>query len=138
MKTEMTHKAALNLLMAVSTNMEPHSLLSPVPSCSPSYIIDVLSTDTIGAAAQTSARFNIYGGLTDGGYVGYIEFVVYPWIQMKIILGLMARWKVLYLINGYDSVWSILQHLRILTKQPPPPQIESPWLNYRKPKLVSS
>jgi hypothetical protein len=29
----------------------------------------------------------------------------------------MARWKALYLFNGYDKVWSTIQNLRVLSEQ---------------------
>jgi hypothetical protein len=32
----------------------------------------------------------------------------------------MARWIALYLLTGYDKVWSALQNLSVLTKQPFP------------------
>jgi hypothetical protein len=41
-----------------------------------------------------------------------------PWAINKVMLGNMARWKAIYLINGYDHLWSIVQNLRVLSKQP--------------------
>jgi hypothetical protein len=35
-----------------------------------------------------------------------------PWIQNKVTLGAMARWKALYLINGYDRVWQLMRSLQ--------------------------
>jgi hypothetical protein len=35
-----------------------------------------------------------------------------PWLKARIILGSMARWKAIYLLNGFDRVWSILQALQ--------------------------
>jgi hypothetical protein len=43
---------------------------------------------------------------------------IIPWVYNKLILGLMARWKAIYLINGYDQIWSTLQNLCTLAKQP--------------------
>jgi hypothetical protein len=44
---------------------------------------------------------------------------VVPWIQNRIVLGTMARWKAIYLRNGYDKVSSILQKLQSLSKANP-------------------
>jgi hypothetical protein len=41
-----------------------------------------------------------------------------PWLQNKVILGVMARWKALYLYRGYDKVWSLIQSLRCLAAKP--------------------
>jgi hypothetical protein len=40
-----------------------------------------------------------------------------PWIQNKVTLGTMARWKALYLINGYDRVWRLMQGLQDFVNQ---------------------
>jgi hypothetical protein len=40
-----------------------------------------------------------------------------PWIQNKVTLGTMARWKALYLINGYDSVWQLMHSLQDLVNE---------------------
>lgn len=50
------------------------------------------------------------------------EYFVVPWIRARVTLGLMARWKALYLLRGYDKVWSILQNLWVLAKQIRPPE----------------
>jgi hypothetical protein len=38
-----------------------------------------------------------------------------PWLQNRIMLGSMARWKAIYLLNGFASVWSMLQAFQRLT-----------------------
>ena len=45
------------------------------------------------------------------------ENFVYTWFKDRVTLGLMARWKAIYLMRGYDKAWSALQNLRILAKQ---------------------
>ncbi len=44
------------------------------------------------------------------------------WVKARVVLGLMARWKALYILRGYDKSWYILQNLRILARQPPDPE----------------
>lgn len=43
-----------------------------------------------------------------------------PWISNRIILGRMARWKAIYLLNAFDGVWSVLQALQRLAAPNPP------------------
>ncbi len=88
----------------------------PAPSATPSYIIDIIQTDKLVTDLQ----------LGDGGdfmYGPYQSAIltnnIVPWVEGKLILGRMARWKAVYLNNGYDKVWSILQNLRVLAGQSP-------------------
>jgi hypothetical protein len=37
-----------------------------------------------------------------------------PWLQNRLILGRMARWKAIYLINGFDRAWNVLQAMQRL------------------------
>ena len=39
-----------------------------------------------------------------------------PWVQNKVTLGTMARWKALYLISGYDRVWQTMRSMQDLVK----------------------
>jgi hypothetical protein len=91
----------------------------PVPSSAPSYIIDIKTRDgTTVELVTMSEEYLLEATLIDW---------VYPWVQNKLILGLMARWKALYLINGYDKVWSLLQNLHtLITSVPPPPGVTQP------------
>jgi hypothetical protein len=79
-----------------------------IPASSPSCLIDLINTN------------NLLGELIPGaatpGYLGQATLVdwIFPWAEDKLILGRMARWKAIYLINGYDKVWSILQNLYTL------------------------
>jgi hypothetical protein len=38
-----------------------------------------------------------------------------PWLLNKLIFGRMARWKALYILNGFDRVWSVLQAFQQIT-----------------------
>ena len=40
-------------------------------------------------------------------------------MKLRLTLGVMARWKALYLFRGYDTVWSVLQQLRVLANEAP-------------------
>jgi hypothetical protein len=80
----------------------------PVPSASPSYVIDVIDTSQFAEFAVE------YGYIRQDALDGWI----FPWVENRLILGRMARWKAIFLLNGYDKVWSILQNLRVLSSQP--------------------
>jgi hypothetical protein len=76
----------------------------------PSYVIDWINTTNITAIltpppVQSSVQ-------TFPQYLdGMLAVWVYPWVVDKLLLGRMARWKAIYLLNGYDKAWSILQNL---------------------------
>ncbi|MDA4118059.1 MAG: hypothetical protein OK455_06920 [Thaumarchaeota archaeon] len=78
--------------------------LSPPGMAAPSYIIDMINTDGIDLV------------LTTDPYPYLLEFTfgywLFPWLQAKLTLGRMARWKAIYIFNGNDKVWSFLQNLR--------------------------
>jgi hypothetical protein len=73
------------------------------PSLSISHIVDVFTREGIGRMSSIDNAF--------------IVDSVYPWVRMRVVLGLMARWKAVYQLRGYDKVWSVLQKLRVLAKQ---------------------
>jgi len=77
----------------------------------PSYIID-----GIGNIFEALAGID----LSLPGTVDLLKNSFYPWIRNLVRLRLMARWKALYIINGYGKAWSILQNLRSLAKLPDP------------------
>jgi len=57
-----------------------------------------------------------------GGNIGLLPAALLvewlgPWLQNRVILRLMARWKALYLFRGYDKVWSLIQSLYGLAGQ---------------------
>jgi hypothetical protein len=88
----------------------------PVPFATPAYVIDSLWQDAAenlqgqwAELAQYEYEFNFFVG----------QWVV-PWLQNRIVLGRLARWKAIYLLNGYDQVWSILQKLEIVAKPSTP------------------
>jgi hypothetical protein len=103
--------------------------LSPVgvPSASPSHLVDIISgtpvydaDGNVHGTNDTSAIVeefeNAFGGPSPDTYLQDAALAdwVAPWIQDKLILGLMARWKALYLINGYDHVWAVAQNLWLI------------------------
>lgn len=84
----------------------------PTPiSSAPSCIIDIYNTDTIGGIQTNESIF---------------RSLVCPWVRARVALGLMARWKALYLFLGYDAAWSVLQYLRKLTNQQPDDELTLP------------
>lgn len=88
----------------------------PVPCSSPSSLIDIINAYNM--APQFQQAF---------GYAFNQKAVLanwtLPWVKARLILGRMARWKAIYLINGYDKVWSIIQNLRALSNQSPLPAL---------------
>jgi hypothetical protein len=76
---------------------------------------------------QRGIVYPVYG--TAGGFanvavtqtisVDTLRSWVIPWIQNRIVLGTMARWKALYLINGHDTMWSLLQKLNLIVSPDP-------------------
>jgi hypothetical protein len=88
----------------------------PVPYSSPSYIIDVIDTDNFISQVSYNFQYDYLQESTLGDWI-------LPWVQNKLILGRMARWKAIYLLNGYDKAWSILQHLQVLSGLPQLPTL---------------
>lgn len=86
-----------------------------VPSSSPAYLIDMINTDDlVSGVTQAVTLFGFqYIDLQRELFARW----VLPWVQNKLILRVIARWKAIFLINGYDKVWSILQTLRVLANQ---------------------
>jgi hypothetical protein len=89
----------------------------PVPNAAPSYIIDIL--DSANVVAQLGWAFFEYPYVMEAELADW----TIPWTQNKVILGNMARWKALYLFNGYDQVLAMIVSLSALTNQPPPPPV---------------
>jgi hypothetical protein len=50
----------------------------------------------------------------------------YRWVRDKITLGLMARWKAVYVARGYAQTWSVLQSLRAILGQPSDDLVQLP------------
>lgn len=60
-----------------------------------------------------------------------------PWLQNRIILGSMARWKAIYLLNGFDRVWSVLQALQRLAPPSTTP-IVPPTMTLKQDGMIAS
>jgi hypothetical protein len=76
-----------------------------VPSRDSTHIVDIFPPPTdINALADKT-----YDWIRDS---------LYPWVKDRVTLGIMARWKAIYLAKGYDIAWSVLQSLLRLTNQP--------------------
>src|SRR5260370_5949085 len=95
------------------------SLPVAVPSSSPSHIIDFINSDNMVDEFK-QVFLTAIGGFVDSQY-GVLSSWVVQWVASKVILGTMARWKAIYLMNGYDKVWSVIQNLRFLTNRSPLP-----------------
>jgi hypothetical protein len=98
----------------------PVVYITDAGTAAPSYIIDCINTAML--SNLSSAATDPLGRLlTDSGpqQIATLSNVVVPWVKVKIILGRMARWKTIYLLNGYDKLWSILQNLRRVAGQTP-------------------
>lgn len=89
-----------------------------VPSSSPSCIIEYIDM----AATDAAALIDVPGDLLPATAAN----LTYPWLADKLLLGLMARWKALYLISGYDEVWAVLQKLGTLPGLTPYPMLSLP------------
>jgi len=44
-------------------------------------------------------------------------YTPYRWVRDRVSLGLMARWKAIYMLRGYNLAWSTLQDLRVILRQ---------------------
>jgi hypothetical protein len=89
-------------------------------SCSSSYFVSSFDvTNMIGEFQENNIILDL-GGLQQQTTISSskLEAWVIPWVQNKVILGTMARWKAIYLINGYDRLWSLLQRLQYLAPNP--------------------
>jgi hypothetical protein len=81
----------------------------------------VSRADTTNMVSEWKNALVLYdvGSDTYVSSYGLTEWVI-PWLQNKIILGRMARWKAIYLLNGFDRLWSLLQALQRLFVPNPP------------------
>jgi hypothetical protein len=80
----------------------------------PAYIVSVPdATNFISQWQQAGVLYDI-GSDTYVSIESLRNWTI-PWLQNKLILGRMARWKALYLFNGFDGVWSVLQAFQRIT-----------------------
>jgi hypothetical protein len=88
----------------------------PVPIAGPAFVIEFLDTATVNLYDEWS-----YAGV-DWGDPGAAESIletwILPWLEDKLILARMARWKAIYLLNAYERVWETIQLLRLLAGAP--------------------
>ena len=75
------------------------------PAHASSHLVDVFVTTGLAQLGDLMAASADY------------QDSIYPWLTWRVTLGMMARHKAVYLLLGYDKAWSILQKLRVLTKQ---------------------
>lgn len=87
-----------------------------VPSASASYIVDLINYDNLGA--ELNPVYDPNAPSATNIFLNWLNTWTIPWVTMRVILGTTARWKALYLFNGYDKVWSAIQNLRVLSGQP--------------------
>jgi hypothetical protein len=92
----------------------------------PAYIVSM--PDTTNAVSQWQEANILFNHRSDT-YVSIdsLENWVIPWLQNRLILGRMARWKAIYLLNGFDGVWSVIQAFQQvagLTEVPTPMRLK--------------
>jgi hypothetical protein len=88
----------------------------PVPIAAPSFVIDFLDSESVNLYDEW-----VYANVD---WVNAPELIlenwILPWLQDKLILARMARWKAIYLLNLYDQVWETIRQLRLLANEPVP------------------
>lgn len=77
------------------------------------YIVSQPDTTNAGSQWQQSSIIFSSAGEQYASIEAFENWTI-PWLQNRIILGSMARWKAIYLLNGFDRVWSVLQALQQL------------------------
>jgi hypothetical protein len=85
----------------------------------PEYIVSFQTVNDLIAKWQQANVLFTAGGSEYVSTQSLYDWVA-PWLQNRIILARMARWKAIYLIDSYDKVWAILQTLQRITKPDPP------------------
>ena len=95
----------------IQTTLDGKSIMDWRDIFTPAYIVSQI--DASNAELQWHQSNILYNDGSDW-YVSIDRFKNWtiPWVKNRIILGSMARWKAIYLHNGFDSVWSILQALQ--------------------------
>ena len=77
----------------------PSSQVLSIPATSLSYLIDLVDISGAGLGFANSLTWTTP------------EDWVLPWVTNRLLLGTMARWKAIFLLNGYDKALSILEKL---------------------------
>jgi hypothetical protein len=89
----------------------------------PSYIIGAVRVSVDGGQSLTVPNFDAFNSIQANLKNDLTNNWIVPWIQDRSILKMMAWWKAIYLMNGYDKVWSIIQTLNVLANQPTNPPL---------------
>jgi hypothetical protein len=88
----------------------PIAVGTKTPSC----LVDLVNTESMVADFQP-----VFSSPTNQEEI--IRLWTVPWVQNRIILGTLARWKAIFLLKGGDHVWAVIQNLRALAGQAPLP-----------------
>jgi len=83
-----------------------------VPGRDTSYIVEIFTQDTIGNLPHQQPYLP--------------DHDPYRWVRDRVTLGLMARWKTLYIALGGPQAWSILQNLRLILNEPADALVQLP------------
>ncbi len=86
----------------------------PVGDKTPSCLVDLVNTESMVADFQP-----VFSSPTNQEQI--IRLWTVPWVQNRIILGTLARWKTIFLLKGGDHLWSVIQNLRALAGEAPLP-----------------
>jgi hypothetical protein len=91
----------------------------PLNAFTPAYVVSWL--DWRNAVSEWEAA-NFFSNVDGTLYIWINELQgwTFTWLKNRIILGRMARWKAIYLLNAFDGVWSVLQALQRLAAPNPP------------------
>jgi hypothetical protein len=90
----------------------------PVPSRSPWHFVEVFSAPDLGVPPPSIPVDPLVAIQPEPIPTAIWLFDrVIPWVIHRVRLGCVARWKCIYLLRGYDKAWSVLQSLRVITKQ---------------------
>ena len=90
---------------------------APIPASTPSYIIDEFPPPLDGTSF-IGTLLPWLNPLSPHDRSNAAVTLICPWVRARVSLGLMARWKALYIFLGYDKAWSVLQDLRIILNDP--------------------
>jgi hypothetical protein len=92
-----------------------------IPSRTSCCMVDVIKSDGMNLTWKWTVP-DSYSSASGYG----VNFLMYPWIRARVTLGLMARWKAIYIMRGYEHAWSVLESLLRLSGQGPANRIILP------------